>query len=75
MNKNSQIHLYLETELLERIKRIAEENKVTVSEICRRKLREIPQLNKIESTILALDKKVDNLLSSKQKFKLVQMDY
>ncbi|MEK6909256.1 MAG: hypothetical protein AABX23_04360 [Nanoarchaeota archaeon] len=74
MKKNSQLHLYLETDLLDKLKKIAEENKVSVSEICRRKIKEIPQLNKIELTILEMDKKIDTILNTKQKVKIVNID-
>jgi hypothetical protein len=73
MKKNSQLHLYLETDLLDKIKKLAEEHKVPVSEICRRKLKEIPQLNKIEAIVEKLDKKLTNLIKSKQKFKIVHV--
>ncbi|OIO42606.1 hypothetical protein AUJ63_02345 [Candidatus Pacearchaeota archaeon CG1_02_35_32] len=58
MKKNSQIHLYLETELLEKLKKLAEVNNISVSEVCRRKLKDIPQLNRIESLILEIKEKV-----------------
>mgnify|MGYP001614461048 CR=1 FL=1 len=74
MKKNSQLHLYLETDLLDKLKKIAEENKVSVSEICRRKIKEIPQLNKIELIILEMDKKIDTILNTKQKVKIVNID-
>lgn len=51
MKKNSQIHLYLETELLEKLKKQATAVEISVSELCRRKLKDIPQLNRIERLI------------------------
>ena len=48
MRKNFQVHLYLETELLEKLKKQAIENKTTVSDICRQKLKENTQLTRIE---------------------------
>ena len=36
--KNGQIHLLLETELLERLKQEAQRYGITLSELCRRKL-------------------------------------
>ncbi len=50
-----------------------EEHNVTISEICRRKLKEIPQLGKIESTITEMNKKLTILLKSKQKVKIVSV--
>ena len=48
MKKNSQIHLVLETELLEILKKESLEKKISVSEHIRQKLRETSQLTRIE---------------------------
>ena len=58
MGKNAQIHLFLETELLEALRRQAEENNISVSELCRQKLRECSQLTKIQMMLERLDKKI-----------------
>ncbi len=55
MKKNSQIHLYLETEILDKLKKYAKDNNISISEVCRRKLREIPQLTRIEALIADLN--------------------
>ncbi len=51
MRKNFQIHLYLETDLVEKLKKESLEKKRTVSDICRQKLKEDTQLDRIEETI------------------------
>ena len=51
MRKNFQIHLYLETELMEKLKNEALEKKKTVSDICRQKIKEDTQLDRIEAVI------------------------
>ena len=51
MRKNFQIHLYLETELVEKIKKQATERKISVTSLCRQKLKEDTQLDRIEQTI------------------------
>ncbi|MFH1326661.1 MAG: hypothetical protein ABIH59_00860 [archaeon] len=38
--KNSQLHLYLETSFYNRLKKQAKERDITISELCREKLRE-----------------------------------
>lgn len=48
MGKNSQIHLFLETNLLETLKKQAIEENISVSELCRQKLIESPKINRIE---------------------------
>ena len=53
--KNSQLHISIETIILEEMKKTAENQGLTLSEWCRRKLKEDSQLNRIE-------KKIDNLI-------------
>lgn len=48
MKKNRQFHLLLESDLKESLEREAQEEDITVSELCRRKLRESSRLVKIE---------------------------
>jgi hypothetical protein len=48
MKKNAKIHLIVETELLENIRNQARENRVSIAELCREKLRESNQLDRIE---------------------------
>jgi hypothetical protein len=47
MKKNSQLHLWLETETLEKIRIEAEERDVSVAELCRGRLRQGDKLDKI----------------------------
>ena len=58
MKKNSQLHIWLETELKDRLERQAEEEDISLCEFCRRKLIEIPALTRIEM-------KLDNLIKKK----------
>ena len=48
MKKNSQLHLFLETQTLNNLKKQASEDNVSVSELCRQKIREEPRLTRIE---------------------------
>jgi hypothetical protein len=48
MGKNSQVHLFLETSLKNKLKKEAEEKCISVSELCRQKLRENDRLGMIE---------------------------
>jgi hypothetical protein len=59
MKKNSQIHLFIETEILHTLKRQADEEDISVSELCRQKLRECSRLTKIEMILEDLRKKLN----------------
>ena len=52
MRKNFQIHLLIESELADSLKREAEEHGVMFSEYCRRKLRENSRLEVIEKMLI-----------------------
>ncbi len=60
MKKNSQIHILIETSVLEKLKHEALEADVSLSELCRQKLKENTQLTRIEMMLknLALDSKL-----------------
>ena len=58
MKKNSQIHIFLETELKEKLGKQADDEGISISELCRQKLKENSQLEKIEMML-------ENLLSRK----------
>lgn len=58
MKKNSQIHLFLETELREKLARQAEEKGISISELCRQKLKENTQLTKIELMVEQIKKSI-----------------
>ena len=59
MKKNAQIHLLIESEVVDRIKKEAEEKSVSWSEICRQRLRHNPQLDRIEFMIKEIEEKVN----------------
>ena len=57
MRKNAQLHLLIETELFELLRRESEKSSVCFSEYCRRKLRENCKLEVIERLLTeVLDK-------------------
>lgn len=49
--KNSHLHINIETETLERMKKEAEAEKISLAEWCRRKLRGDSQLDRIEGKL------------------------
>ncbi len=49
--KNSHIHLLLETNLKEKLIKEAEEKGISISELCRQKLRDDTQLDQIEEKL------------------------
>jgi hypothetical protein len=51
MKKNNQLHIFIETKLLERLIEEAKEQEVSLSELCRSKLRRKPQLDRIEEKV------------------------
>lgn len=48
MAMNSQLHLHMKTETLNRLKEEADENQISVSALCRLKICKYHQLNKLE---------------------------
>jgi hypothetical protein len=48
MKKNSQLHIMLETDLIERLKREADGRMISLAELCRLKLKGSDRLEKIE---------------------------
>ena len=63
MTKNSQIHIYLETELVNNIRKQAKDCNMRISKFCQLKLIGDSQLIKIESLIKELDKKLNTQLN------------
>lgn len=57
MKKNAQLHILLETSLLNKLKKEAEEKGVSLGHLCRSKLRRKPQLDRIEGKLDKLIKK------------------
>lgn len=58
MKKNSQIHFFIETEILNILKRQANEEGITLSKLCRERLREQSILIKIYNILENLEDKV-----------------
>ena len=51
MKKNNQLHIFVETKLLNVLKKEADDREISLSELCRYKLRKIPQLDRIENKL------------------------
>jgi len=58
MKKNSQIHFFIETDILESLKLKAKEEGITVSKMCREKLREYGLLVKVLEVLEEIKKNV-----------------
>lgn len=56
--KNSQIHLLLETDLMDRLRTEAKEKQITISEVCRQKIRDSDELCDIMKSLAHLKKLV-----------------
>lgn len=63
MGKNSQIHLFLETEVLQSLKMQAKELGISVSKLCRKKLGECSQLNRIEVKLGEIGERLNTKLN------------
>jgi len=51
MKKNAQIHMWLESDLLENLKKQASDNNISLGDLCRQKLRGDIRLDRIEELI------------------------
>jgi hypothetical protein len=58
MNKNSQIHFYIETEVLKILKLRASKEGITLSKLCREKLREYSLLVKLYDLLDEINGKI-----------------
>ena len=58
MNKNSQIHFYIETSILQDLKMRAAQEGITVSKLCREKLRDYSLLASLQATVESINKKI-----------------
>lgn len=58
MKKNSDIHIKLETEYYEKLKRQAEEEGIPISTLCRKRIKEEHSFIKIEFLLNELNKKL-----------------
>ena len=76
MNKNSQIHFYIETSVLQDLQRQADAEGITLSKLCREKLRDYSILANLQETLnkinqkIAKEGKILNLLKLAIKYKL-----
>ena len=59
MKKNAQIHLLIESEVFESLQNQAIERNISFSEICRQKLRQNNQLDKIQLMLEGIEEKVN----------------
>ncbi len=66
MKKNSQIHLLIETEVIEKLKRQAQEEGISFSSLCRKKLKENSHLERLE-IIIGKIYKLQEIKSSRNK--------
>ncbi len=58
MNKNSQIHFYIETSVLNDLKILADQEGITLSKLCREKLRDYSLLARIQEILENINKKI-----------------
>lgn len=63
MNKNSKLHFAIETEIFNLLKRESEQQGLSLSALCRNKLRECSKINRIESILEDIQKKLNNKLN------------
>lgn len=61
MKKNSQLHLHLETELLNKLKEEVRQNYTTVSGLSRLKLRRGDFMQELIATVKSIERKVYSL--------------
>jgi len=65
MKKNAQIHLLIESEVFENLQNQAIERNISFSEMCRQKLRQNNQLDKLELMIEEIKEKLNIQLKLK----------
>jgi len=58
MVKNFQVHLRIETEVIESLRKQAHESGTSLGELCRQKLKGYSHLAKIESLLLDIHRKI-----------------
>ena len=58
MKKNSEIHLKLETTLFDQLKKQAIDEDISLSELCRKRLKDNVQLDRIEALVLEIKKEL-----------------
>jgi DNA-binding Xre family transcriptional regulator len=65
MKKNSQIHLFVEACILDNLKKEAELHSISISEMCRKKLKSNPKIDKIEFMLESICKRLNIQLNNK----------
>lgn len=65
MKKNSQIQIRLETESLNKLRQQSIDCGISISELIRQKVKNPPQLTRIEQILERMDKKLFDLLNAK----------
>ena len=63
--KNSQIHFTLDTDLMNELRKEAKETGMSISEICRQKLRDSEQLKEIKKDLEGLKRLMDSFENRK----------
>ena len=58
MNKNSQIHFYIETSVLQDLQKRADIEGITLSKLCREKLRDYSILARLQDTLEHINHKI-----------------
>jgi hypothetical protein len=71
MSKNFQIHLRIETEVIDRLKKEADEEGISLGELCRQKLRQNSKLERIESAIDEFRTLINTQLNHNRRYKMV----
>lgn len=66
MKKNSHIHIVIETELSDRLRKQAEELGMNFSDLCRQKLKDTFKLDRIEFLVSEIDRKLKCSTKSKE---------
>jgi hypothetical protein len=60
MRKNAQLHLLIESEILDHLRKEASMEEITISDLCRAKLNQNSRLARIESILTEINKKLSN---------------
>src|SRR3989338_8364722 len=71
MMKNSKIYIRAGSDVVEEIKKSAEEQDITFSEMCRRKLEKNHKLQKMETLLTEIDRNLKYLIKYQQEVNMV----
>jgi hypothetical protein len=69
MRKNCKLRIRLETEVLQSLKKQAEQEGITLSELCRQKLMGSSKLTEIEIILQEIQKKLNTKLNLNRRYK------